>query len=66
MVGLAIKILAVVGGIWAAFASYPTINAHVIAPLALIAAIAVGILAGAVVWYVLSWIFGGTEPRPGI
>lgn len=64
MVGIAIKILAVVGGIWAAFASYPTLNLHVVAPLALVAAIAVGILVGALVWWVLTWIFGEVTHRP--
>lgn len=64
MIGLAIKILSVVAGIWAAFASYPYLNQHVVALLAVVAAIAVGILAGAVVLYVLTWIFGEATGRP--
>jgi hypothetical protein len=64
MVSIAIKILAVVGGIWAAFVSYPYLNQHVVALLAFVAAIAVGILAGAIVWYVLNWIFTGVTGRP--
>lgn len=64
MVGVAIKILSVVGGIWAAFASYPYLNTHVIALLAFFAAIAIGILSGAVIWYILSWIFGEVSKRP--
>lgn len=66
MVGIAIKILSVVGGIWAAFASYPYLNAHVVALLAFLAAIAVGILAGAIVWYVLNWLFGAVDTRPRV
>lgn len=66
MVGVAIKILAVVGGIWAAFASYPELNLHVVALLAFFAAIAVGILVGAVVYYVLTWIFNEFNTRPRI
>lgn len=64
MVGIAIKILSVVAGIWAAFASYPYLNLHVVALLAFLAAIAVGILAGAVVWYILNWMFGSVPNRP--
>ena len=63
MVDIAIKILSVVGGIWAAFASYPYLNKYVLAVLAFVAAIAVGILSGAVVWYILSWIFGEVSKR---
>lgn len=66
MVGVAIKVLAVVAGIWAAFASYPYLNLHVVALLAFFAAIAVGILTGAVVWYVLNWIFGEVSTRPRV
>lgn len=58
MVSVAIKILSVIAGIWAAFASYPYLNAHVVALLAFFGAIAVGILAGAALYYVLTWIFG--------
>lgn len=66
MVSIAIKILSVVGGIWAAFASYPYLKLHVvIAVLAFFAAIAIGILSGAVIWYILSWIFGEvSKQRP--
>lgn len=64
MVGLAIKVLSVVAGIWAAFASYPYLNAHVVALLAFLAAIAVGILVGAVTWYILNWIFSEVSGRP--
>lgn len=66
MVEIAIKILAVVAGVWAAFASYPYLNLHVVAFLAVLAAIAVGILVGAVVWYVLNWIFGSISGRPAV
>lgn len=64
MVDLAIKILAVIAGIWAAFASYPELNAHVLAVLALLGAVAVGILAGYLVYLILSWLFGGLNLRP--
>lgn len=63
MIGIAIKLLAIVAGIWAGFASYPYLNIHVVALLAFIAAIAVGILAGAVAWYVLNWIFSEVSNR---
>jgi phage shock protein PspC (stress-responsive transcriptional regulator) len=65
MVSIAIKLLSVVAGIWAAFASYPYLNLHVVAILAVVAAIAVGILSGVLVWYLLSWIFGEiSKQRP--
>lgn len=64
MIDIAIKILSIVAGIWAAFASYPYLNAHVVALLAFFAAIAVGILVGAAVLWVLTWIFGQANTRP--
>lgn len=64
MVSIAIKVLAVIGGIWAAFASYPYLNAHVVALLAFLGAIAVGVLAGAALWYALTWIFSGIDTNP--
>lgn len=64
MVEIAIKLLALVAGIWAAFASYPYLNLHVVALLAFVAAIAVGILTGVAVLYVLSWIFGKITNTP--
>jgi len=56
MVELAIKILSVLAGIYAAFASYPQLNLHLLALLALLGAIAIGIIVGAVVYYILSWL----------
>lgn len=64
MIDLAIKILAVVGGIWAAFASYPYLNDHVFLILAIVGAAALGVLAGALIYMVLIWVFGGLNLRP--
>ena len=58
MVSIAIKILSVIVGIWAAFASYPWLNLHVVAVLALFGAVAVGILAGAAFYAVCNWVLG--------
>lgn len=63
MISIAIKILAIVTGIWSAFASYGYLNLHLVALLAFIAAIAVGVLAGAVAWYILEWIFTDLSKR---
>lgn len=64
MVNIAIKFLSVVAGIWAAFASYPYINTHVVALLAVLAAVAVGVLVGAAVYYLLTWVLNGFELPP--
>lgn len=58
MVEVAVKIISVLVGVWAAFASYPELNEHLLALLALVGATAVGILAGALTNYVLNWMFG--------
>lgn len=66
MISIAIKLLSIVAGVWAAFASYPYLDLHVVALLAFVAAIAVGILAGAVVYYVLNWLFNEVSGRPRV
>ena len=57
----AIKILAVVAGVAAAFALYPVLNAYVLAVLAFAGAVAGGIIAGVLVARILSWVFDETD-----
>ena len=57
MVDAAIKILGVVGGLVAGVASYPYINQYVFALVAFFGAVAVGILAGAVIMWLLTLVF---------
>lgn len=64
MVELAIKVLAVIGGIACAVASYPYLNQYVLALLALFGAIAVGIIAGAIIYAVLNWVLASINNRP--
>ena len=61
MVGLAIKILAVIAGIVAAFASYPWFTAYVIGIIAFFGALATGIIVGAFVYYVLEWLINNSR-----
>lgn len=64
MVDLAIKILSVLAGIWAAFASYPWLSENLVDVLALIGAIAVGVLAGALFYALANWVFANLKtPR---
>ena len=61
MVDLAIKVLAVIGGIVAGFASYPYLNGYVLALLAFLGAVAVGIIAGALIYYALNWLLASIK-----
>lgn len=54
---LAIKILAVVLGIAAAFAVYPWLDVYLVAVLAFIGAIAAGVIAGIAVDRILRYVF---------
>lgn len=56
MVSLAIKVLSVIAGIIAGVASYPYLNKYVIALLAFVGAIAVGIIAGALFYTAAKWV----------
>ena len=56
MVELAIKILSVIAGLVAAFASYPWFTTFVMAFIAFLGAIAIGIIVGALVYYLLGWL----------
>lgn len=58
MVNLAITVLSVLAGIWAAVASYSELNEHLLAVLALIGCVAVGIIVGALFYAVATWLFG--------
>jgi len=63
MVDFAIKILAIIGGIIAGFMAYDEFNVRIIALLAFFGAVAVGIIAGVLLYYVLNWLLSSIRGK---